>query len=256
MPKRLTRRTASRRLKLWLYGGGMEKEYETWFKNLDENNAAISAFEETSLVPLYELLTDNEIRKQALKTAFEHYMQSHAAPVMLQPDPQAPVKPSVGAALKYGHHFNLETGDGAYVVSAFANTFTDVPVNAEYYPTIAKAEAVTLCFVGDGKGEIDTTKFVNIKTTERGVGEYNILGRFTDSAAYYYTPGYDEQKWVLTKIKPTTDKTRLFDGDLVEISMLKWPTYLLCVYKVYLSTTTDATSKGSGNTQWRIRKCK
>jgi hypothetical protein len=237
------------------YGGGMEKDYETWFKNLNEENAAISAFEENSIVPLYELLTDDEIRKQALKKAFDDYMKTHAESIMLQPDPQAPVKPSVGAALKYGDHFNLETEDGVYVVSAFSNTVTDIPLNKEYYPTLAKAEAATLYFAGDGKGEIDTAKSLAIKTTEKGVGEYNTLGRFTDSAAYYYTPGNDEQKWVATKLKPTTDTAKLFDDDVVEISMLKWPTYFLCVYKTYLSTT-GGSSAGCGTTKWRIKKCK
>lgn len=238
------------------YGGGMEKDYTDWFAHLqarlqDKKYVAIAAFEDDSLMPLYEVLEDNDPRKAVLKSKFNEYMAAHAAPIMLEPDPLKPSSPAA-TALKYNDQFMLQTEDGNYVVSYAGPGSFGRPVPC--YPMLRKAEGVRLYFSGEKTGDVDLGKHVYIRTTEKTLKEDNYLGRFLDSEAYYSFKGRDEEKWVVKKKKAGADSDHLFYGDLVEISMLDWPDYLLCQYGDYLSTT-GLTSIGCGTTSWRIVQC-
>jgi hypothetical protein len=190
----------------------VEGTYQQWFAGIKESNAAIAAFENGSLVPLYELVRDNPERRKLLKTAYGSYMKSHAQPVMLEPDPTAPPGPVKLPPLKYGDQFRLQTEDGTYWVSANSEEFSNnalIPGGKgpqEYFPKLRKANGVQLYFDAGMQGEVNPENFLTIRTTENGVTDYNFLGRFTlDTRAYYYTQGYDEEKWVVTKVSNGTD---------------------------------------------------
>jgi hypothetical protein len=241
-------------------GDVVEGTYQQWFAGIKESNAAIAAFEKGSLVALYELVRDNPERRELLKAAHDSYMKRHAAPVMLKPDPDAPPGPVKLQALKYGDPFRLQTEDGTYWVSDNSEEFSNNPLGPfgkgpqEYFPKLRKADGVKLYFDAGTQGEINPENYLMIRTTEDSVSNYNFLARFTlDTRAYYYTEGWDEEKWVVTKVSNNTDKQHLFYGDVVEISMYKWPTYTLCKSGDYLSTT-GITNIGCEGTRWRIVK--
>ena len=241
-------------------GDVVEGTYQQWFAGIKETNAVIAAFEKGSLVPLYDLVRDNPKRQELLKTAHASYMKSHAEPVMIEPDPTAPPGPVTLPPLKYGDPFRLQTEDGTYWVSAYSEELLNNPVGPfgkglpEYFPKLRKANPVRLYFYAGTKGEVNPENFLMIRTTENGVKDYDFLGRFTiDTRAYYYKKGKDEEKWVVTKVSKDTGKKHLSYGDVVEISMYKWPTYTLCKFGDYLSTT-GLTKIGCEGTKWRIVK--
>lgn len=237
-------------------GDVVEGTYQQWFAGIKETNAVIAAFEKGSLVPLFDLVRDNPTRQELLKTAHDNYMKGHAAPVMLEPDPTAPPGPGDRKPLKYGDHFRLQTEDQTYWVSANSLEFSENSVVRQHFPKLRKANGVELYLSSDETGEINTEKYLMFRTTEENVKGYDFLGRFTlDNRAYYYKGGYEEEKWAVTKVSTDKDieNKQLFYGDVVEFSMYNWPSYTLCKFGDYLSTS-GLTKLGCEGTRWKIVK--
>ena len=54
-----------------------------------------------------------------------------------------------------------------------------------------------------GKGAVKDGDTVQLKSFEKGLGKYNLLGAFSTPAAYYYYSYGDNTKWVVKKVKKT-----------------------------------------------------
>lgn len=67
------------RLNVWSYGGEGEKDYNLWLNNLNDNNLAIAEFEKKSLIPLYDLIQNNNSRKAELKSSYDQYLKGYGS---------------------------------------------------------------------------------------------------------------------------------------------------------------------------------
>ena len=67
------------RLNIWSYGGEGEKDYNLWLNNLNDNNLAIAEFEKKSLIPLYDLIQNNNSRKAELKSSYDQYLKGYGS---------------------------------------------------------------------------------------------------------------------------------------------------------------------------------
>jgi choline-sulfatase len=95
--------------------------------------------------------------------------------------------------VKFGDRVYLKHESGKYLVNADRGGYN--------WPQLSNSGKVELQLVG-GQGEVTSTSYIKIKTTEEVTGQNNILGAFGDSQdCYYWQDGYDDGKqgWSITK---------------------------------------------------------
>ena len=94
--------------------------------------------------------------------------------------------------VRYGNVVYLKNKNGHYFTTAYRGSW---PRNY-FWPQLNKRRPVRLKLLG-GRGKLNVTHLnsVKIKSTESGLGDYNILGAWGNSSdCYYWIDGYDEKK--------------------------------------------------------------
>jgi hypothetical protein len=118
----------------------------------------------------------------------------------------------------------------------------------EYYPKMAKS-GITLEIIKATAQPLVSGDIVEIKTTEKDVGEYSFLGAWSTTSLYYYLRNYGGtcQNWMIEKIDTSVTK-EIKDGDAVRFKNMYYDkkpymsTYNYWAGGTYLTTQSDGKS--------------
>lgn len=114
-----------------------------------------------------------------------------------------------------------------YIV-AEGKAYATEAVADEYFAQMDKTGAVniTLELFSDSTDETQLMHrdMVYIKTQEVRVEGYNCLGAFKDSSLYYYTSGYEGQKWTVFKrgLDENDEPVGINEGDYIAFKNEDW----------------------------------
>jgi alkaline phosphatase D len=88
--------------------------------------------------------------------------------------------------VKFGDTFYLKHQSGQYLVA--------VDRGRRNWPQLGNTGKVELQLIG-GAGEVTSTSYIKIRTTEQVAANNDVLGAFADSHdCYYWKEGYDDAK--------------------------------------------------------------
>ncbi len=146
-----------------------------------------------------------------------------------EPTPTEPV--SFGEAVK------LRSQDGLYVV-AQEEFYVASAAAEEYHPRLGH-NAIRLEFVG-GTGILKDGAEVEIKTTERSVGAYNLLGTWRADSLYYYKPGYKSERWRIRKKDTSVSNVIHYGEEFAILNESYVGQWMRARDQKYLTTVTDA----------------
>lgn len=121
---------------------------------------------------------------------------------------------TVKTVVKFGDTFYLKHQSGQYLVA--------VDRGRRNWPQLGNTGKVELQLIG-GAGEVTSTSYIKIRTTEQVAANNDVLGAFADSHdCYYWKDGYDDGKqgWRITKADGSAGSIAY--GDPVRISNISY----------------------------------
>lgn len=117
----------------------------------------------------------------------------------------------------------VKFGDRFYLKHESSKKYLGNTSAARYnWPQLSDTEHIELKLDG-GKGEVTSSSYIKIKTTEQAVFNNDTLGAFADSHnCYYWKDEYDngKQGWRITKV--SGDAGAIFYGDRVHITNISY----------------------------------
>lgn len=154
--------------------------------------------------------------------------------------PFSPKKPSI---LQYNDRFYMRTPTKKdSIVSARYESLSGFGFPPRYYyPQIHSSEMPIQLLLSGGDGTLKHGDTVRIETTEKSVGNENILGAWATPSLYYETDGWgDKQLWTIWK-KNNNDLV-IYYGDEVYFVNNYWKDQWLCIKDSgpYLTTKKNA----------------
>ena len=142
---------------------------------------------------------------------------------------------TIKTVVKFDDTFYLKHQSGQYLVA--------VDRGRRNWPQLGNTGKVELQLIG-GKGEVTSTGYIKIRTTEQVEANNDVLGAFGDSHdCYYWKDGYDDAKqgWRITKADGTAGSIGY--GESVRISNISYANQRLAAdtrYQGYITTVENA----------------
>jgi 3',5'-cyclic AMP phosphodiesterase CpdA len=122
---------------------------------------------------------------------------------------------------------------GGTWMSSMVEEYDVVSARREYFPRTLAGDRVGIRLVG-AAGDLRDGAGIRLHTTEPAVGKYADLGAWKSKALYYYTGGYDQQKWVIRKRDASDPVIRY--GDEVRFWNPYWKQWMASLDGTYLTT--------------------
>ena len=150
--------------------------------------------------------------------------------VLTRTTPRVDAQPVAGDPVRFDEAFYLRHESGAHVTASESGL--------QFYACIGETGRVRLKFLG-GIGEVQNGAKLQIQSMEDWLGRYDVLGAWDAQwCYYYYTNGYAQQDWVITRLGGDGPSIRYGDKFILLNQNPSYLGYSLARNGGYLTTKT------------------